>query len=115
MHKFRYIALVLAVCCLLGLGVNAVLPQVDCDTVYCFTGEEFATEEEPLSGVCITGLPDPSTGTVLLGNRVLRPGDILTADQLTQLTFDPLRTQEDAQAVISYLPIYETKVERKPQ
>ena len=112
MHKFRYIALVLAVCCLLGLVVNAAPPQVDCDTVYCFTGEEFVTEEEPLAGVCITGLPEPSAGTVLLGNRILRAGDILTAQQLTKLTFQPLRTEEDAQAAISYLPIYENRVEK---
>ena len=112
MHKFRYIALALALCSLLGMSVCAVAPQVDCDATYCFTGEEFVTEEEPLAGVCITGLPEPSAGTVLLGNRILRAGDILTAQQLTQLTFDPLRTQEDAQAVISYLPIYENRVEK---
>ena len=113
MHKIRFISLALAVCCLLGLGVNAALPEVDSDTVYCFTGEEFATEEEPLAGVCITGLPEPSAGTVLMGSRVLRAGDILTAQQLTKLTFQPLRTEEDAQAVISYLPIYENRVEKE--
>ena len=48
----------------------------------------------------------------MLGSRVLRAGDILTADQLEQLTFHPLRTEEDAQAVISYLPIYENRVEK---
>ena len=113
MNNIRFISLALAVCCLLGLGVSAVAPEVDCDTVYCFTGEEFSKEEGQLAGVCITGLPDPSAGTVLMGNRVLRAGDILTADQLAQLTFQPLRTEEDSQAVISYLPIFETKVEKE--
>ena len=112
MLKIRYIALVLAVCCLLGLGAAAVAPEVDCDTIYCFSGEEFSQGEEALAGVCITGLPDPAAGTVLMGSRVLRAGDILTADQLTTLTFHPLRTEEDAQAVISYLPIYENRVEK---
>lgn len=112
MHKIRFIALALAVCCLLGLGAAAVAPEVDSDTVYCFTGEEFAQTEEALAGVCITGLPDPAAGTVLLGNRVLRAGDILTAQQLTKLSFLPLRTEEDAQAAISYLPIYENRVEK---
>ena len=87
-------------------------PEVDSDTVYCFTGEEFSQTEEALAGVCITGLPEPAAGTVLLGNRVLRAGDILTADQLTKLTFLPLRREEDAQAAISYLPIYENRVEK---
>ena len=100
-------------CCLLGLGVNAVAPEVDSDAVYCFTGEEFSQQEEAVVGVCITDLPDPATGTVLMGSRVLRAGDILTAQQLTKLTFQPLRTQEDTQAVISYLPIYENRVEKE--
>ena len=113
MHKLRFISLALAVCCLLGLGVNAVAPEVDSDAVYCFTGEEFSQQEEAVVGVCITDLPDPATGTVLMGSRVLRAGDILTAQQLTKLTFQPLRTQEDTQAVISYLPIYENRVEKE--
>ena len=112
MHKFRYVCLALAACCLLGMGATAVAPEVDSDAVYCFTGEEFSQEEEALAGVCITGLPEASAGTVLLGNRVLRAGDILTAQQLTKLTFHPLRTEEDTQAVISYLPIYENRVEK---
>ncbi len=108
----RMISLFLAVCCLLGLGVGTAATEVDCDAVYCFTGQEFSAEQEPLAGICITALPDPSAGTVLLGNRVLRAGDILTAEQLTRMTFQPLKTQEDTQAVISYLPIYANRVEK---
>ena len=110
MKRMRIICLILACVCLLGL--TAAATEVDCDSVYCFTAKEFATEETPLSGVCITELPDAATGTVMLGNRVLRAGDILTAQQVEQLTFHPLRTQEDAQATISYLPIYENRVEK---
>ena len=112
MIRIRIISLVLAVCCLLGLGIGAAAAQVDCDSVYCFTGQEFSDAEQPLAGICITELPDPAAGTVLLGQRVLRAGDILTAGQLAQMTFQPLRTQEDAQAVISYLPIYPNRVEK---
>ena len=110
MKPIRIISLTLAAACLLGLGANAQVPEVDCDTVYCFTGEDFS--EETLAGICVTALPDPASGTVLLGNRVLRPGDILTAGQIEKMTFHPLRTQEDTQAVISYLPIYENRVEK---
>ena len=112
MTRIRIISLVLAACCLLGLSVGAAAAQVDCDAVYCFTGADFSGEDEPLAGICITGLPDPSSGTVLLGNRVLRSGDILTAGQIDQMTFHPLKTQQDAQATISYLPIYENRVEK---
>ena len=112
MIRIRIISLFLAICCLVGLGMSATAVQVDCDTVYCFTGQEFSDDEEPLAGICITQLPDPSAGTVMLGNRVLRAGDILTAQQLTQMTFQPLRTLEDSQAVINYLPIYQNRVEQ---
>lgn len=112
MRKNRILCLALAALCLLGLGVGAAATQVDCDSVYCFTGEDFATEDTPLVGICITGLPDSATGTVLLGTRVLRSGDILTAQQIEQMTFHPLRTEEDTQAVISYLPIYQNRVEK---
>ena len=112
MMRIRFISLVLAIFCLLWLGMGVAAVEVDCDTVYCFTGQEFSTEEDQLSGICITQLPDPSAGTVLLGARVLRAGDILTAQQLTQMTFQPLQTEEDAQAVISYLPIYPNRVEK---
>lgn len=111
MNSVRIISLCLAACCLLGIGAAAA--QVDCDEVYCFTGQEFSQEDTPVVGICITGLPETSAGTVLLGNRVLRPGDILTAGQLEMLTFHPLSTREDSQAVMEYLPIYENRVEKK--
>ncbi len=111
MNSIRITSLILAICCLLGLGLCASATEVDCDAVYCFTENDFSQEEEAVKGICITGLPQPAAGTVLLGSRVLRPGDILTAEQLKQLTFHPLRTEEDSQAVISYLPIYSNRVE----
>ena len=108
---FRIVCLVLSVCCLFALGTNAQAAQVDCDAVYCFTAQDFSGEEEPLRGICITGLPDPKTGTVMLKQRVLREGDILSADALAQMTFVPLRTEQDMQAQVTYLPIYENRVE----
>ena len=84
--------------------------EVDCDATYCFTATDFSPEEN-LKGICITGLPDSNTGTVLLGNRVIRTGDILTAAQIEQLTFSPLRTETDLEATVTYLPIYENRVE----
>ena len=86
--------------------------EVDCDAQYCFSTGDFSTSEEPLRGVCITGLPEPETGTIMLGSRVIRSGDILTAQQLEQLTFMPLRTEKDCVATVSYLPVYENRVEQ---
>ena len=103
------IVCLLAALCLLGCAGTAAAAEVDCDSIYCFTGADFESEE-PLSGICITGLPDPETGTLMLGVRVLRCGDILTADQLAQVTFCPLQTREDTQAVMTYLPVFSDRV-----
>lgn len=104
---FRFLCLILCAFCLLPATMAA---EVDCDAVYCFTAEDFAGEE-PLVGICITQLPDPNTGTVLLGSRVIRSGDILTARQLEEMTFSPLRTDNDQEAVVTYLPIYNNRVD----
>ncbi|MBQ3252272.1 MAG: cadherin-like domain-containing protein [Oscillospiraceae bacterium] len=111
MFRARLICLLLALCCLLSLGTAALAAEVDCDTTYCFTSTDFA-ETEALTGICVTGLPASNTGTVLLGSRVICAGDILTADQLQNMTFSPLRTETDRDAVLTYLPIYENRVEK---
>ena len=110
-HK-RFFAAALTLAALLTLFcVTALAGEVDCDAVYCFTAADFSQEEQDLRGICITSLPEPSAGTVLLGNRVLQPGDILTAEQVSRMTFSPLRRETDATATVSYLPIYDGRVE----
>ena len=110
-HK-RIVWLLTAIACTLCLlGGAASAAEVESGAVYCFQTEDFSESEE-LVGICITQLPDVTAGTVMLGGRVLRPGDILTAEQLEKMTFSPLDTQVDAQAVMSYLPIYENRVEK---
>ena len=109
MFRTRIVCAALAACCLLGLCAGVSALEVECDSTYCFSAEDFSAEET-VSGICITGLPDASTGTVMLGSRVLRTGDILAADQLAQMTFSPLQTLEDQDAVVTYLPIYEDRV-----
>ena len=99
-HKRLFAAaLILA---LLAVPVSAA--EVDSDAVYCFGSGDFSEEE--LLGVCITGLPEEKLGTVLLGSRVIREGDILPGDQLDRLTFVPARRETDAQAQILYLPVF---------
>ena len=109
MSFIRIVSVFCAIVCAAGLFFGVLAAEVDCDSTYCFTAEDFSETGE-LTGICITGLPDSSAGTVLLGNRVLRSGDILTAEQVGQMTFAPLRTEEDAAASVTYLPIYENRV-----
>ena len=96
----------LAVLCLGASGVCAL--ETGADGVLCFTAEDFSGEET-LRGICITALPGAETGSLMLGNRTLRPGDILAADQLAQVTFAS-RTEEDRTGEVGYLPILETGV-----
>ena len=109
MRLLRFLCGALAMLLCLGMAFPAMAAEVDCDAAYCFTAADFGREE--LTGICITGLPDSEAGTVLLGSRVLRTGDILTADQVQTMTFLPLQTREDRVAEVSYLPIYENRGE----
>ena len=97
----------LAVLCI-AAPLTAAAAEVDCDGVYCFSPEDFNAIEEPLAGICITDLPE--NGAVMLGSRILRPGDILTAEQVSTMTFVPVRTEADASAQVEYLPIYASQV-----
>ena len=105
----KLIPLLLAAVCVLGAVGAARAAEVDCDSVYCFTADDFS-QEENLKGICITQLPESRLGTVMLGTRVLRPGDILTAEQVAQMTFCPLRSEENQIASVSYLPVFENHV-----
>ena len=109
-NRTRIAGVLTALCCAVSLGIPALAAEVDCDSVYCFTGADF---QEDVGGICVTDLPDPAAGTVLLGTRVVRAGDILTAEQLSKLTFSPLWTEEDRDAVVTYLPIFENRVDQE--
>lgn len=89
----------------LPLGVSAA--QVDSGSMYCFSQGDFLTEE-PLAGICITSVP--ANGVLMLGSRVLRGGDVLTAEQLGAMTFHAADTLSDSSAQVEYLPIYEGRV-----
>ena len=104
----RSAALIGAAVLMLSCGPEVLAAEVDCDTVYCFSEQDF---EEEITGICITGLPEKALGTVMLGKRVLKAGDILTVQQLADVTFTPNRRKEDAVAVMTYLPIFESHVE----
>lgn len=106
----RTAAIMAAIICLLALAMPSMAAEVDCDSVYCFSGEDFSGEEE-LTGICLTELPEASLGTLKLGQRVLRAGDILTHEEAARMTFCPLATAEDTEATFQYLPIYENRVE----
>lgn len=94
-------ALALALCLAGVPGARAA--QVDSGEVYCLSGE-FARED--LTGVCLAGVNPAGAGTLYLGGRALRPGDVLTAQQIRQVTFCPRNTEEDLAVTVRYFPVY---------
>ena len=110
MFRMRFLPFLLALVLIFGSALGTMAVEVESGEVYCFSSNDFTQDAEPLVGVCITELS--GAGAVMLGQRVLRSGDILTAEQLGQLTFVPAATETDASAAVSYLPIYENRVEK---
>ena len=108
--KNKILTFALVLCVLGSLALPAFAQETESDQVYCFTTQDFSTQEG-LQGICLTELPDPAVGTMMLGNRVLMEGDILSASQVAEMTFLPIQTREDVQAVVEFLPIYENRVE----
>ena len=64
-----------------GLTLSASAAEIDSQDVYCFGAEQFSPGETELAGICLTQLPEKSQGLLMLGERLLRPGDVLTARQ----------------------------------
>ncbi len=103
MFRKPVLAFLAALACAGFLTAPAAAAEVDCDDIYCFSAQDFS--QEALAGICITDLPDDALGRCMLGSRVLREGDVLTAQQVSQMTFAPALTESDAAAQICYLPI----------
>lgn len=104
----RLLAFLCALCCALGLCAAASAVEVDSGSTYCFGTGDFSGEE-PVAGICITDLPE-NLGALMLGSRILREGDVLTAEQVSQMTLSPLRSEEDYTLEVGYLPIYPGRV-----
>ena len=66
------------------------------------------TEGENLEGICVVAVPE--NGTLLLGNRAIRSGDILTASQVESLTFLPEQEEADTVGCLSFLSVYGVSV-----
>lgn len=75
---------------------------------YCYRSEEFSDPDDPaLSGIFVTATPEDSVAVVLLGNRVIRPGDLLPDSVLDDLRLLPCCT-ENRDAVLGYQPVFGT-------
>ncbi len=109
----RFLSLSLAALMVLGSFGPARAAEAAADAVYCFQAEDFpCNSPEDLTGICITAVPAANMGTLQLNSRIIVPGDILTAQQLSRLTFHPVG-EESQDVQVSYLPICSTCVEQE--
>ncbi len=108
MKYIRYFSMLCAIFCAFGLCIGASAVEVESGSTYCFGTGDFSDEE--LAGICITDLPE-NLGALTLGSRVLREGDVLTAEQLSQIQLRPLDTETDRTLEVGYLPIYPGRVD----
>ena len=92
------------------LPITAYGAEADGSGLYCFRQEDFGSA--PLTGICLRQVPQKE-GVLRLGSREVRPGDVLTADQLAQLTFAPRDPEQDSQLQLEYLPISAEGVDRE--
>lgn len=90
----------------LVLSVPARAAEVDAGTPYQFCSADFAKEDRTLRGICIMELPNSAAGSVMLGSRIIRPGDFLIAEQLEQMCFSPEDSEQNISAEMKYLPVY---------
>ena len=99
-----------AILCAAMLSTSASAAEVPSGESCCFSPADFGEE---LTGICITAVP--RDGAVLLGDRVIRSGDVLAASQLSLLTFTSVESEEDADVSMRYLPIRSSGVEAEAE
>lgn len=92
-----------AALCLTAFGADG---ETLFEDEYCFSAEDFATGEVPdLNGIFVTAVPEDSVAAVRLGDRIIRPGDLLTVDVLDRLRLSPA-CQENCNAEFAYQPVF---------
>ncbi len=104
-HMYKRIFCVALMAALLLTTVSAADLELTWNDVYCFSQTDLAPQAET-TGVIITDVPDSALGTVQLGSRQIRAGDVLTVEKLNSLTFLPSGDTE-GDATISCLSISE--------
>lgn len=99
-----------ALLCAAMLSTSVSAAETAAGDRYCFSPADFG---EDVAGICITAVPE--LGAVLLGERLIRSGDVLAASQLQQLTFLPAESEADAAVSMRYLPIRDSGVETEAE
>lgn len=103
-HSFsilRQSVTIVCLCCI--LFTCAFAQELSADSEYEFTGSEFG-EDGAANGVFIERTPEEAQCGLYLGSRLIRAGDFLPSQALSQLVLRPNR-DEDAEVCIAYRPV----------
>lgn len=90
-----------------ALMLCLAVPSLASEAEYCFTRSDFAGD----SGIVITAVPAPQHGVLRCGDRTIVSGDVLTVQMLDSLRFLGSGGEQDAEAVICYLPVSGSSVQ----
>lgn len=91
--------------CALSLTISCQALEIPSGETYEFSQEDF---DASLTGLCLTQVPQDTQ--LMLGSRVLRPGDVLTAQQLSQIVLKTTKNPEDVRTSVTYLPIHGSQI-----
>ena len=93
---------ILLLCALICFPVWGAEGETLYSNEYCFSREEFPAEA---GGIFICSVPDGAVAVLRLGDRCIRPGDVLSADRLEELRLLP-GCRENCEAALCYQPIF---------
>ncbi len=103
MKRIPVLVLALAVTVSAALGCAAAIEAVS-DSEYCFGEDDFLTAGALPDGIYLSAVPASSFGSVKLGSRVLRAGDVIPSSQLPALRLIPADGASGDSALV-YAPI----------
>ena len=81
MFRIRFLSLLAALLCAAPLALPTLAAEVDCDSIYCFTPEDFG---DSLTGICITGLPDARLGEIAAAIIEIKEGLTCTEEEIDE-------------------------------
>lgn len=108
MKPFKQIIILSALALLLSAQAAALELTADPTASFCFSAEDF-TAEAADQGIFLTSVPSTQIATVTYGGRILRAGDALPRDALTELTLQSQCVTQQT-ASIDYYTVSNGKV-----
>ena len=98
---------ILFLSCLLTLCLVTTCFAADAEE-YCFSAADFSDGATP-EGIFLSQVPNDTHGSIYLGTRLLRAGDVIPAELYSQLTLKPA-SSDPKEATVVFYPISEGQI-----